>query len=194
MIFLKDIQPFSLLKGSDISYIDELTSNRQYKKDSVLVRKGEVANNLIFLKSGIVSSVYDEGRKKFIRDFYFSPLIFTEQESFIKRIPAKFSVICITNIDCQIISHESLEKAYNHIPKLREVAFDLLFIGFVNVSNRLESLLTLNPEKRYIKLLKENPKLLQSIPLKMIASYLGITDVALSRIRKRISVSKINNS
>ena len=87
-----------------------------------------------------------------------------------------------------------MEKVYKHIPKLREVAYDLLFNGFVNISNRLESLLTLNPEKRYIKLLKENPKLLQNIPLKMIASYLGITDVALSRIRKRVSGPKINNS
>ena len=65
-------------------------------------------------------------------------------------------------------------------------------LGFVNISNRLEALLTLKPEHRYKKLLYENPKLLHRIPLKLVASYLGITDVALSRIRKRISINKNN--
>ena len=68
----------------------------------------------------------------------------------------------------------------------------MLMVGFVNISNRLESLLTQNPEQRYKNLLNENPKLLHEIPLKMIASYLGVTDVALSRIRKRISIPKKN--
>ena len=68
----------------------------------------------------------------------------------------------------------------------------MLMVGFVNISNRLESLLTQNPEQRYKSLLNENPKLLHEIPLKMIASYLGVTDVALSRIRKRISIPKKN--
>ena len=90
------------------------------------------------------------------------------------------------------MSVESLENSYNRIPNPKGIAKDLLFTGFVNISNRLESLLTLNPDKRYLKLLNENPKLLHEIPLKMIASYLGVTDVALSRIRSRISKHKIN--
>ena len=130
--------------------------------------------------------------KKFIRDFYFPPHIFTEQESFEKQIPAKFSIICVTEISCHFMSKDNLENAYNRIPNLKGIANNLLFTGFVNISNRLESLLTLNPEKRYLKLLNENPKLLHEIPLKMIASYLGVTDVALSRIRSRISKHRIN--
>ena len=90
------------------------------------------------------------------------------------------------------MSKDNLENAYNRIPNLKGIANNLLFTGFVNISNRLESLLTLNPEKRYLKLLNENPKLLHEIPLKMIASYLGVTDVALSRIRSRISKHKVN--
>ena len=80
-----------------------------------------------------------------------------------------------------------MDIAYNQIPQLRNIAYEMLMVGFVNISNRLESLLTQNPEQRYKSLLNENPKLLHKIPLKMIASYLGVTDVALSRIRKRIS-------
>ena len=85
------------------------------------------------------------------------------------------------------MTKDSLNIAYAKIPLLKEIGNKLLLNGFVNISRRLESLLTLNPEQRYLKLLTENPKLIHKISLKKIASYLGITDVALSRIRRRIS-------
>ena len=157
-----------------------------------MIDRGSVAESLIFLTSGIVASVYENQKKRFIRDFYFPPQIFTEQESFIKKTPSKFSVFAITNISCHIISHDNLEIAYSKIPALRNISYEMLMLGFVNISNRLEALLTLKPEHRYKKLLYENPKLLHRIPLKLVASYLGITDVALSRIRKRISIKKNN--
>ena len=157
-----------------------------------MIDRGSVAESLIFLTSGIVASVYENQKKRFIRDFYFPPQIFTEQESFIKKTPSKFSVFAITNISCHIISHDNLEIAYSKIPALRNISYDMLMLGFVNISNRLEALLTLKPEHRYKKLLYENPKILHRIPLKMVASYLGITDVALSRIRKRVSIKKNN--
>tara|TARA_B100000287_G_scaffold68346_1_gene59942 strand:+ start:30 stop:617 length:588 start_codon:yes stop_codon:yes gene_type:complete len=190
MTQLKNIETFSSLEKSDLIFLENLLEPKIFKKGDVLIKQGEIANNFIFLTSGIVSSVYKNKSKEFIRDFYFEPLIFTEMESFVKQVPAKFSVICVTDVTCQLLSHSDLEIAYSKIPTLRNVAYDLLVNGFINISNRLESLLTQNPEQRYLKLLNENPKLLHKIPLKMIASYMGVTDVALSRIRNRISQRK----
>jgi CRP-like cAMP-binding protein len=187
---IKNITAFSVLSDSELFFLNEKMVSKQFKKDEVLIKQGAIAGDLIFLNSGIVASIYSNQSKTFIRDFYFAPLIFTEQESFLKRTMCKFSIIAVTDIKCQLLSNKDLETAYIKIPRLREVAYELLMNGFINISNRLESLLTLNPEKRYLKLLNENPQLLNRIPLKMIASYLGITDVALSRIRKRISLKK----
>ena len=189
-INLRKISAFSILDDSEIFILNKLMETKDFKKGEDLIKQGEIADHIILLSSGIVSSIYTKKSKKFIRDFYFSPLIFTEQESFVSRVDSKFSVTAITNIECKLISYNNLEDAYKKIPRLRDVAYELLMNGFINISARLESLLTLNPEDRYRKLLNENPKLLHKIPLKMIASYLGITDVALSRIRKRISVQK----
>jgi CRP-like cAMP-binding protein len=180
------------LKDSHLNLLNELTKAEEHKKDTILIERGSIADKLIFLTSGIVSSVYENGSKRFIRDFYFPPQIFTEQESFIKKSASKFSVMAVTDIKCRTITSVDLEIAYKKIRPLRDIAYKMLMVGFVNISNRLESQLTLNPEQRYKKLLNENPKLLHNIPLKMIASYLGVTDVALSRIRKRISQTKNN--
>ena len=192
MINLKSIEPFSNLAESELRILDDLTKIIKYKKNSLLIKKGTIADHMIFLISGIASSIYTNQSKEFIRDFYFPPQIFTEQESFENRVPAKFLISAVTDITCLTISYDNIIKAYEKIPRLNEISYKLLMHGFVNISNRLESLLTLNPEKRYLELLNENPKLLQRIPLKMIASYLGITSVALSRIRKRISQSSNN--
>ena len=192
MMQLKNIETFSSLEKPDLIFLENLLEPKIFKKGDIIIKRGEIANNFIFLTSGIVSSVYKNKSKEFIRDFYFEPLIFTEMESFVKQVPAKFSVICVTDVTCQLLSHSDLEIAYSKIPTLRNVAYELLINGFINISNRLESLLTQNPEQRYLKLLNENPKLLHKIPLKMIASYMGVTDVTLSRIRKRISQPKIS--
>jgi CRP-like cAMP-binding protein len=192
MNVLRKAYPFSILDDNQFSTLAGLTKTKKYVKKTVMIKQGDIADHIIFLKAGIVSSLYEKDSKTFIRDFYFEPLIFTEQESFVRRVPAKFSVVSVTDVECELISFKDLEAAYNQIPQLRKVAYELLLNGFMNISNRLESLLTLNPEQRYLELLNGNPKLLHRIPLKLIASYLGVTNVALSRIRKRVSVSKIN--
>ena len=190
MEYLKDIDQFLTLENSHISILNELSRTEEYPKNTVIIEQGDIARNLIFLKSGIAASIYIKHNKKFIRDFYFEPHIFTEQQSFIKKVPAKFSIVSVSNITCRLISFEDLETLYDQIPNLKDIAYDMLLNGFINISDRLESLLTLTPEQRYLKLLNENPKLLHEIPVEMIASYLGVTDVGLSRIRKRISVLK----
>ena len=178
---------FSILKDSELSFLNEKMVSKQFKKDEVLIKEGTIADNIFFLHSGIVASTYTIKSKTFIRDFYFPPLMFTEQESFMKRKMCKFSIVSVTDIQCQVLSYKDLQTAFIKIPRLREIAYDMLLNGFINISNRLENLLTLSPEERYVKLLNENSQLFHKIPLKMIASYLGITDVALSRIRNRIS-------
>ena len=58
---------------------------------------------------------------------------------------------------------------------------------FLIKSKREQSLLNESAEQRYLNLFTERPNLIQKIPLKYIASYIGVTPQALSRIRKRIS-------
>ena len=130
--YLKRIPQFAHLKDSHLSLLSELTYAEEYKKDSVLIEQGSIADKLIFLTSGIVSSVYRNQNKRFIRDFYFPPQIFTEQESFIKTA-SKFSVTAVSNVKCRTITSSDLDIAYNQIPPLRNIAYEMLMVGFVNI-------------------------------------------------------------
>ena len=74
---IEDITAFSVLKDSELSLLNEKMVSKEFKKDEVLIEKGTIADDIIFLNSGIVSSIYTNQSKTFIRDFYFAPVVFT---------------------------------------------------------------------------------------------------------------------
>jgi len=191
---IKSLDFFSNLSPSEHSYLESLLTFKEVSKNQIIISQGDLCKKLFFLNKGIMSSNYSIKGKDFVRDFYFKNQIFTAQESFYKQQPARFSIKSLTKASLQEISFENLELAFEEIPSLRKEAYDLLMNGFINISNRLEFMLTLKPEERYKKLLNESPGIFNVINLKVIASYLGITDVALSRIRKRIASPKKNIS
>ena len=63
---IKNIKAFSVLKDSELSLLSEKMVSKQFKKDEVLIKKGTIANDIIFLNSGIVSSIYTNKSKTFI--------------------------------------------------------------------------------------------------------------------------------
>ena len=86
-----------------------------------------------------------------------------------------------------LIDYIELEKLFVQNPRIEAVRTRLLEENFYQMVLKMEEYLWLSPEERYQRLLLKTPDLLQRVPQKYIATYLGITPVSLSRIRKRIS-------
>jgi hypothetical protein len=85
------------------------------------------------------------------------------------------------------LTKENFEIGKKKIPNLEIIAFKITNLFNRNIEKRFVSMITKTAENRYLELVENHPKIIQSISLKMIASYLGITDVALIRIRSRLS-------
>ena len=108
-------------------------------------------------------------------------------DSFLSQKPSEYQIETLTPSVLWRISHNSLQEVYrlsgagNIIGRL--MAENL----FIKKSARELSLLKDTAEQRYLNLFRERPNLIREIPLKYIASYIGITPQALSRIRKRIT-------
>ena len=156
------------------------------KSGEYVIKEGEICNKVLFLQDGSMSMVYERDNKSFVKDFIFENSFASVYESFINREPARYSLKAITNCNYQSISIYELEKAYQTMPLVKALAAKLTESAYLNVTRRMESLIVLSAEQRYLELLERRPKLLSEVPLYIIASYLGITDVALSRIRKKI--------
>jgi len=160
---------------------------KKAKSGEYIIEQGKICRKVIFLQEGATSMIYEREGKTFIKDFIFKDSFGSVYESFITQQPSKYALKAITDCTYLSISNNDLEKLYQKIPQLKIVANKLTESAYLNITRRMESLITLSAEERYLELLERRPTLLSEVPLYLIASYLGITDVALSRIRKKIS-------
>ncbi|MDC3253816.1 Crp/Fnr family transcriptional regulator [bacterium] len=161
-------------------------TSKSAKTGDYIIQEGEVCRKIFFLEEGCMCMVYERDNKSFIKDFIFNNSFASVYESFITSEPARYSLKAITHCKYQSIALHDLEKAYQSIPQLKSLAAKQTEAAYLNITRRMESLITLSAEQRYLELMERRPRLLSEIPLYLIASYLGITDVALSRIRRKI--------
>jgi CRP-like cAMP-binding protein len=148
---------------------------------------GEKENYLSFIEKGIVRKCIPQEFDDLTFEFGFANNFVTAYEYFLTQEPSTYQIETITDTVLWSMSFNDLQTIYtetnigNTIGRL--ASEDL----FIKKAKRELSLLTQSAENRYLNLFTEQPHILQLIPLKYIASYIGITPQALSRVRKRIS-------
>ena len=175
------------LSDKEMKILAELHILRDYKKNTVIDRQGSISRAVYYLNKGIMSMEYESDSKIFVRDFIFENSPALVYPSFFLEKPSRYSIRTLTDCNVWELPKENFELGKKKIPNLEIIAFKITNIFHRNIEKRFESLITKSAEERYVDLVKNHPKIIQSISLKMIASYLGITDVALSRIRSRLS-------
>lgn len=167
--------------------IKKLISYKQVSEGIYLVKQGEICRKLMFLQKGAAIMIYERGTRIFIKDFIFENSYASVYESLITQQPARYGLKAISDCVFESISYHDLQQLYQNIPQLNIIAKIQTEHIYLNMSHRFESIITLSAEERYLELLDRRPNLFLEVPLYLIASYLGITDVALSRIRNRLS-------
>lgn len=160
-----------------------------FQKGQLITKAGEVENYVFYVRRGSARIYSKIGEKEISSHFFFENDYLSEYESFISRSPARCSIDALEDDTVLIgLNYNNLQSLYG-THRIYEKAGRLVAESlFVNLSARTASFLTQDPETRYLNLLKKNPQVQQRVPLYMIASYLGITPEALSRIRRRIVI------
>ena len=178
-------QTFKLTDQDWVTFSSKL-SRIEVSKRQFLLKVGQTENYLSFVEKGIIRSYFSTEDRDLTFAFGFDNGFMSAYDSFLTRQPSIYNVETLTQTILWRLSYDDLQTVYketeigNNIG--RQASEDL----FLKKSKRELSLLNDTAEQRYLKLFSEQPKLIQQIPLKYIASYIGITPQALSRIRKRI--------
>ena len=166
---------------------DQYFEQISIKKDTFLIREGETEKYSYFVFNGILRCwlLNHKGNEQtfwFCKEGTFS----MSNISFTLEKKSTFNVQAI--VDCVIyrIDKEQVRELYTAIPKVKTVFEDLNAILLNRLLKRNINLIKYSPEQYYLQMIEEYGITLNYIPLKDIASYLGITPQALSRIRKRI--------
>ncbi|MEX1192460.1 MAG: Crp/Fnr family transcriptional regulator [Brumimicrobium sp.] len=175
------------LKDKDWELFSSKLSREDFPKKHLLLRNGQTENYLSFIETGIIRFYIPKEENDLTFAFAFNNGFVSGYDSFITRNPSSYQIETLTKTTLWRISNKNLQSIYyeTEIGNVigRMASEDL----FLKKSKRELSLLNNTAQQRYLNLFNEQPKLIKEIPLKYIASYIGITPQALSRIRKRIS-------
>lgn len=158
---------------------------KSFSKGTILLREGELAKECYLVLKGCVRSYYLlDGEEK-------TTAFFTENHpitpiSYIQQTPSDYYISCEEDCVLSVGTPEKTAEAFHRYPRLLTMAQAINEELLINQQLQLDNQIKLSPEQRYLKLLEERSDLFHRVPQYQIASYLGITAVSLSRIRKRI--------
>jgi CRP-like cAMP-binding protein len=160
-------------------------SSKEIKKNSFLLKEGRVSDEYFFLENGFIRAFANDIEGNDVTtNFYSSGQVVFEVSSFFNRTVSKENFQAIVDCEGWYITYEQLNNLFHSMHEFRDFGRSILVKGFSSLKIRMLSMITETAEQRYDALLKTNPEIFQQAALKYIASYLGITDTSLSRIRK----------
>lgn len=175
------------LNAPEKDYVGSLLKYAHFDKNTILLACGEKCKNIFFVESGCLRVFYTDqlGSE---HNIYFAPENWwaVDMASFSKQTPAFYSISAIEESIVHYIDYSTLEKLYTEVPKFERFFRILTQNGFDMYQARITASLSQTAEERYRRFRNQYPQLEQRIAQRHIASYLGITPVFLSRIRKRV--------
>ena len=162
---------------------------RSLLKNELLFRAGSVFKEIYYVKRGGCFMYILEGGKEVVSQFFFEGDLMCDHFSFLTRRPSNQFVRALEETELESLSFDDLQLLYDQLPELERVSRLLTERTCVRLMINLMSYKNDSAEVRYRKLLLQRPALFQRVPQYLIASYLSLTPVGLSKIRKRLTRS-----
>jgi CRP-like cAMP-binding protein len=160
----------------------------RFEKNGYVLEAGKVCSESHFIEKGIIRSyTYDFDGNEVTTAFYLKNTFTNDLLSYFKRSPAKEYIQAITDCETWYITYEDMQTSFHTVPEFREFGRLNIVNHYSTLKERMLSMLQETAEQRYSDLINSSPEIFQNVPLKYIASYLGITDTSLSRIRKELT-------
>ena len=186
--FLKEIFQPSNFSEEELKLVLAQFNHVVFKKNEPLIASGKVAAYYYFLEKGFARSfaIDTEGNDITTKFFAEKDIVIDWRSYFLKK-PCKETIIAITPCSCWRIQFSDFMKLFS-IEAFREVGRTRLVNNYFELKNHTVSMITDHAKDRYLELVRTKPSIVQNVPLKHIATYLGITDTSLSRIRKEVTL------
>ena len=181
------------LTTNDVDFLTRFFVLQPVKKKKHLIEAGAMAAEVYFIHRGILRVYFiDHNGNEINQQFFQAGEVVAPLFSLTCAEPSPFYLQALTPGEVLVANYPKLQKTQNHFWLTAENA--LLRAVFLKTARREAQMLLGTAEQRYRWFLKENPQLAKQLPLYQIASYLGVTPVSLSRLRKKLSQPDRANS
>lgn len=184
---LENISKHVVLTSEEETFFLSKTEAKTYKAKSILLSSGEIAKYTYFVNSGILRSfTINDNIIEHVLHFACESWWIGDMYSYISQKPGNLFIEVLEDAEVVLISKENQEELYNQIPKLERFFRILAENSLVAHQERLMDNLSLSAEERFEKMRKKYPSLIQKVPQKHLASYIGVTPEFFSKMKARI--------
>ena len=176
---------FGKLPEDKWEYLYSIFVLKDFLKGSTIIREGETEQFIYFIMEGATRNYFIKDGKEFTVDFHFDSDFVTAYYSLITKQPSPVTIELLEDSKIIAIPYNKLEELYMRSIEGATIGRKIAEYQYVRRLQKEMELLSLTAEKRYAQLMEKNPKLISSISVKLLSSYLGIQPESLSRIRKQ---------
>ncbi|WP_103068614.1 Crp/Fnr family transcriptional regulator [Aquimarina sediminis] len=183
----KTIRTFTQISDADMEFGIRFFEKKTFKKGTLLLQPGQYIDDFYFTIQGCVSYYTIEKGTTRVMEFFTEGHFFTDLYAYIEETPSTAYLEALEDVTVYSISKTDQQKVFDHSHQFERFGRLSMQRTFVVNFQRINQLRSLTNQERYTQLLKKRPTLFQRVPQYLIASYLGVTPVGLSKIRKRLS-------
>jgi CRP-like cAMP-binding protein len=185
-VYFKKLEEISPLTEETRAILRQHINIKKFRKGEYILNFGEVCRHIYFVNSGFIRIFYYKNGKNITEWFAGEKHFFFSITSYFDETPSNLIIEAIEDTEVILLSKMGLEKYRRTNFEIANLNIEF-FSGSLKLSQkRMESLQFETAKQRYFNLLKVQPKILNKIPLQYIASFLGITQETLSRIRANL--------
>lgn len=180
----KVISNYIEINNEEWTFYSSQFNIQQFKKRDLLLSQGSICRDIFFVVKGLlrVFFVDNEGEEKTFH-FSFENSFSADYESFLKKIPANYSIQALEDTTIVLMSFDMLHGGYKILENGEKLGRLLAEEYFFIFNDKIQAIYTQSPIERYNNLTRKFPDILQRIPQHYIASYLNISSVHLSRLK-----------
>ena len=173
------------IEDADLESILFSFKELKIQKGNFVLKQGQIATNYFFVQSGGLRIYFDDGEKQITLWIALENEFFTDLSSLKNKVPSRFHIQAIEDTVLFTINSYTMEQLYKQYPLWQQFGRQVWEINFLKLLEGIIGFQTMTAEERYLMAMQES-ELLQRVPLKHLASFLGVTPTSLSRLRKTI--------
>lgn len=186
--FFHHIYQHPLLSEADIHALMQAHERVDFSRGAEFSTEGQTANAYYLVESGLLRAfVHSYDGREITTGFYGEKEIAIEVSSLFQRVPASENIVSLTAGTAWKIGFDTFQKLFHQIEGFREWGRAWMANQLFLSKQRSIEFFTKSATDRYLDLIREKPGVIRHAPVKDIASWLGIADTSLSRIRKEVA-------
>ena len=179
------------LTEDEQEFIKNYLTVKKLRKRQYLLQEGDICKCVAFVENGALRlyRVNEDGSEHIVA-FALEGFFITDLYSFLTNESSTYNIDAIEDSELVLITRSASDELRKLSSKYQEFIFQETSEAYIQLGRRITSIISLGLEERYKELTTNYPDIIHRIPQHMIASYMGLTPETLSRVRKRISITK----